>query len=1247
MAAAAAGNTNAHEHIVALPRGWRGADYREKYEREAARKMGGEGQIGTLDNPWWKGEPARAWPFQLDDFQKQAMACLERQESVLVAAHTSAGKTVVAEYAIAKALRENGRVIYTSPLKALSNQKFRELCEAFNSETTQNVGILTGDVTLHADAPVLVMTTEILRSMQYKGNDSVMSTVRYVVYDEVHYMTDKERGVVWEETIIMMPASVRMVFLSATLANAPDFAQWIADVHSHPCHVITTSKRPTPLVHYGFPCIAGGGSGAKSPGGGRGGAPATPGATSPRGGGDGSVGLYLVVDEHGKFNDSSFDRLSAALATHHAATAPPPRPHSGDSSDRQPQQQRAGGKPASPKDLQRVMKLLHARELHPAIVFAFSRRECEHNALQVSKLDFLPGADAKAQVASIFDAALMSLPEEDRAFAPLATLKPLLQRGVGVHHSGLLPMVKEVVEILFQEGFIRVLFTTETFAMGLNMPARSVVFTSLMKFDGEKMRHVASGEYIQMSGRAGRRGVDSVGMVIFLATYDPPEKGDANAGLDKEVFKNIMLGKPKPLVSEFRLTYYTLLNLIRRSASGSGNASWSASGGASSGGKKRKRGEAASDALSYQEHIISLSFHAHQREVVCRKMRHEARKLTRRAHRIEVGEVDIDDSDVEDEDGGDEDESDDDVDVDVDDGEDENGAKPEDLEPPAPGTERSMRSGEAADGDGAPFSRACDVRDALLAKLRQAEDRCFKVLRKAANNNKSALLLESYLQTGRLVKVRQRERDAEVDWGWGVVLAVLHGDGASATSGPAAAADTIVDVLVEAAPVEGDSPAVPPRWRAALGADVGTARRGAASNAVEHVLPLPEATDLPSASDATASAMRAVRFPLTALVGVSVARLSLPRDLNPPHARHAVLMSLREMQRRFPQGLPRLHPVEDMHVSASSLVPIGKDKGKDKQRQAMVSTCASKHKEVVRLEKELGTNAAYQAAFDAFVAPAAARSQAPRAAGSSEPRAPALNPRALLSAAELRRRATRLREAAANSSLAAFRNELKARKRVLRALGHLEVRHEGGDDAGAAVEDDDAADAPGAFDVVTLKGQAACHVDIADELLTTELLFDGAFNALSVPQLCALCTCLLPETEKTEEQIKLRSELQDTLNMLHGAATRIAEVAFDCGVAPAEAEREDYVTKYVESFQPGLMDVAFEWSRGEKTFAEIADMTDMFEGSVVRSLRRLVELLDNLHSACVEVGESTLADKFDAARKSVARGIVYANSLYL
>lgn len=240
-------------HEVAVPEGF----------DEAAVQLDPEVH-GTLHNPFYKGLRAKQYPFVLDPFQETSIACLERRESVLVSAHTSAGKTVVAEYAIAMAFRSQQRVIYTSPLKALSNQKYRELSEQF-----EDVGLMTGDVSLNPNASCIVMTTEILRSMIYRGSE-LLREVAWVIFDEIHYMQDRERGVVWEETIIFLEHSTKMVFLSATLSNSTEFAGWVAYLHACPCHVVYTDYRPTPLQHYAYPLGAG-------------------------------DGLYLLLDERGNF----------------------------------------------------------------------------------------------------------------------------------------------------------------------------------------------------------------------------------------------------------------------------------------------------------------------------------------------------------------------------------------------------------------------------------------------------------------------------------------------------------------------------------------------------------------------------------------------------------------------------------------------------------------------------------------------------------------------------------------------------------------------------------------------------------------------------------------------------------------------------------------------------------------------------------------------------------------------------------
>lgn len=457
--------------------------------------------------------PARTWPFTLDPFQRLSISSIERDESVLVSAHTSAGKTVVAEYAIAQCLKRNQRVIYTSPIKALSNQKYREFNEAFG-----DVGLMTGDVTINPTASCLVMTTEILRSMLYRGSE-IMREVAWVVFDEIHYMRDKSRGVVWEETIILLPDKVRYVFLSATIPNAFQFAEWIAKIHRQACHVVYTDFRPTPLQNYFFPA--------------------------------GGSGIFLVVDEKGVFREHNFNKTMQILEDRKAAEANDPNAKQ---SGKGKNKKNFKGKQneSQQADIQKIVKMIMSKNFNPVIVFSFSKRECEAFALHTSKYAFNDDSE-KAMVRKVFTSAIESLSEEDRDLPQIQNILPLLEKGIGIHHSGLLPILKETIEILFQEGLIKVLFATETFSIGLNMPAKTVVFTKVTKFDGTAMRPLTPSEYVQMSGRAGRRGLDERGIVIMMVD----EK------LEPETAKSVVIGQQDRLNSAFHLGYNMVLNLLR------------------------------------------------------------------------------------------------------------------------------------------------------------------------------------------------------------------------------------------------------------------------------------------------------------------------------------------------------------------------------------------------------------------------------------------------------------------------------------------------------------------------------------------------------------------------------------------------------------------------------------------------------------------------------------------------------------
>jgi ATP-dependent RNA helicase DOB1 len=349
------------------------------------------------------------------------------------------------------------------------------------------------------------MTTEILRNMLYKGSE-ITRELAWVIFDEVHYMRDKERGVVWEETIILLPNFVKYAFLSATIPNAKEFAQWICKIKNQPCNVVYTDFRPVPLQHYVY--------------------------TS------GSEGIYLVVDDKGNFREENFTKALSHLSE--------------DLNLDKIQEKKTKKKQSQENDIKKIITLIKDNELDPAIVFSFSKRDCESNALALSKLD-LTSEEEKISIELIYKNAISTLSEEDAKLPQIEMMLPLLKKGIGVHHGGLLPIVKESVELIFQEGLLKVLFSTETFSMGINMPARTVVFTSIEKFDGEEYRWLGGGEYIQMSGRAGRRGIDDKGLTILMM----------NKKLDPDVCRGMLMGKADSLYSMFHLSYNMLVNLLR------------------------------------------------------------------------------------------------------------------------------------------------------------------------------------------------------------------------------------------------------------------------------------------------------------------------------------------------------------------------------------------------------------------------------------------------------------------------------------------------------------------------------------------------------------------------------------------------------------------------------------------------------------------------------------------------------------
>mgnify|MGYP005838134377 CR=1 FL=1 len=428
----------------------------------------------------------RLFPFPLDDFQYDAIVALNAGKSVVVCAPTGSGKTLIGEYAIYRALNNGKRVFYTTPLKALSNQKLRDFRNLFGPDY---VGLLTGDQSVNRNAPILVMTTEIFRNMLYGTPIGQVGTsledLETVVLDECHYMNDRQRGTVWEESIIYCPTEIQLVALSATVANSRQLTDWINKVHG-PTQLIYSDFRPVPL-QFSF---------------------------------GNAKGLFPLLDKSEK-------GINPRLKSRR-------------------KQQREGGKTLEP-NLITILSELHQRDMLPAIYFIFSRRGCDRAVAEAANLSLVTEAEA-AELKTLINDFLRRNPEAKRAnqVAPL-------YRGIAAHHAGILPAWKGLVEELFQRGLIKVVFATETLAAGINMPARTTVISTLSKRTDRGHRLLNPSEFLQMAGRAGRRGMDEVGYVITLQTRFEGAKEAAylaTSGAD-------------PLVSQFTPSYGMVLNLLQ------------------------------------------------------------------------------------------------------------------------------------------------------------------------------------------------------------------------------------------------------------------------------------------------------------------------------------------------------------------------------------------------------------------------------------------------------------------------------------------------------------------------------------------------------------------------------------------------------------------------------------------------------------------------------------------------------------
>jgi ATP-dependent RNA helicase HelY len=455
------------------------------------------------------GRDAPARGFELDAFQRRAVAAIDAGDSVLVAAPTGAGKTVVAEHAVAAALAGGGKAFYTTPIKALSNQKFADLARRHGAD---NVGLLTGDNSINGDAPVVVMTTEVLRNMIY-ASSGALAGLRYVVLDEVHYLQDTYRGPVWEEVIIHLPTSVRLVCLSATVSNADEVAEWLRAVRG-PTTLVLEEERPVELRH-----------------------------------------LYLVGDR-----DSEREHLVPTLVdgrpNPEASRFDNDSPRSGRDGHRGPRrgQRRQRRRLFTPRRPD-IIDLLGEREMLPALYFIFSRAACDDAVRACLDAGLrLTTPDERTRIRQLVEERTGSLSGADLDVLGYDRWAAALEAGLAAHHAGMVPPFKETVEACFAEGLVKAVFATETLALGVNMPARSVVIERLTKFDGESRAFLTPGEYTQLTGRAGRRGIDELGYAVVL--WSPFVVFDQVADLASS--------RTYGLRSAFRPTYNMAANLVAR-----------------------------------------------------------------------------------------------------------------------------------------------------------------------------------------------------------------------------------------------------------------------------------------------------------------------------------------------------------------------------------------------------------------------------------------------------------------------------------------------------------------------------------------------------------------------------------------------------------------------------------------------------------------------------------------------------------
>jgi len=409
-----------------------------------------------------------------DPFQEKAINYIKEGSSVIVSAPTGAGKTVIAEYIINDCLAKGTKAIYTAPIKALSNQKFRDFQENFKD----HIGILTGDVTINPSASILIMTTEIFRN-KVLAEETNLDEYSWIIFDEIHYLDDYERGTVWEESLIFLPPKMKMLALSATIPNIDEFSKWLEAIHKKPLKIVKEDKRPVPL-HFFFQC-------------------------------------------HNKILDKTSNITNTGHHDHFKSN-----------------------KPVS------LIKYLFENNKLPCIYFCFSRRHCERLAEEILGFDFL-NYDEKQSIKTLYLELRQRFDLLNEKNADM--MLPFIEKGIAFHHAGMMPTLKEVIERLFTSRLIKVIFTTETFALGINMPARTVVFNELRKFYGNFYGTLKTRDFYQMAGRAGRRGIDEEGFVYSRINPRYTSVQEVN---------KVIYGSPEKVESKFNASYATVLNLYSK-----------------------------------------------------------------------------------------------------------------------------------------------------------------------------------------------------------------------------------------------------------------------------------------------------------------------------------------------------------------------------------------------------------------------------------------------------------------------------------------------------------------------------------------------------------------------------------------------------------------------------------------------------------------------------------------------------------